>query len=73
MILFNKRDGRRKKKEEAPEKKLAAEKRLGNEGAVTRGVAFAIHFHGWLAQTLKSLLRLWTCLDIYFPTDDNTE
>lgn len=57
----------------APEKKLAVEKRLGIEGAATRGAAFTIHFHGWLAQILQILLRLWPCLDIYFPTDDNRE
>lgn len=43
--------------EEAPERNLLffSEKRLGNEGAVTRGTAFTIHFHGWLAQILQIL------------------
>ena len=64
---------KKKKKKKKPQKETCCEKRLGNVGAVTGGTAFTIHFHGQPAQILQILLRRWTRLDIYFPTDDNRE
>lgn len=58
LILFNKKMGYGEKG--SYRRKLTEEKRLGNEGAKPRAAAFTIHFHGWLAHTPKTLLRLWT-------------